>query len=242
MKKFIFCPVLLLILASCNREPDFIKDQTWDPWVAEMSFSEFYGSYRSELQPLSQLRVKALEEVVSANVSSAKSHDCPELGENQTAQLITAATAYFKLYYEVPVTDTQSMADAMMGDYDNIKLRTAELYESDCKNLIDKFDIDVSLETFMDYLYKNNSLVEQRIREEIYGTYCLFYSSKLNTAVTVEDWKLDKTNSPKGTKVYEVIYRINIDDVKYAKCKVLEKKDGSTEISLESTSDTLLGL
>lgn len=231
MKKFVFgmaMSFIALMTVSCGK-PDFIKDETWDVWVALNSGVD-----------LSALRQKAAEDMIQYNIEIIKNNsDLTE--EDKNGRLISVTCNYTWLKNKNPLDSDGRIRSRDWYSPFYASYVTSKAYDE----IMETFDLNIPKDEYMYYVNANEEKLKEYGANEfiVYGNY---YLTTLKDAVSVHELKKNKRRSKKGIDVYDVIYFVtaySFDTSRYVQCRVLVNKDtGHEEIKIINTSQYLLDL
>ena len=220
--------VIVLMSVSCGK-PDFIKDETWDVWVALNSGVD-----------LSALRQKAAEDMIQYDIEIINNKsDLTE--EDKNERLISATCHYTWLKNKNPLDSDGHIRSRDWYSPFYASYVTSRAYDE----IMETFDLNIPKDEYMYYVNAN----EEKLKE--YGaidfiTYGHYYLTTLKDAVSVHKLKKNKRRSQKGIDVYDVIYFVtaySFETSGYVQCRVLVNKNtGHEEIKIINTSQYLLDL
>ena len=234
MKKMIvkmaIASAIVFMAVSCGK-PEFVKDETWDVWIALNSKVNLWS-----------LRQTAAEDMIQSAVSTIINNN--DITEDERNDRLIYATCYYAwLNYLNPLD-----SDGHILDDDHVHFYYQEFQASDVsKKKYDEikeiFNLDIPQDEYMYYVNAN----EEHLKEgsnAIFHNYGITYLQKLRDAVSVYELKKDKKRSKKGIEVYNVIYFVTAgDNSGYVRCEALiNNKTDNQEMRIINTSEYLLDL
>ena len=225
---------IALMTVSCEREPEFVEDESWDVWVALNSEIDGIGTWGTFHQ-------NVLEALVQEEVASIKNSN--ELTDIEKNERLIMATCYYWSFNRYPVN-----SDGDFISYDDLKnwgrdWEASDISSWEYNNIVEKFGLDITEDEYMYYVNANEATLKERAPYR-WSYYVNNFINELRKAVTVYELEKDKRQTKKGIAVYNVTYQVAIDgDTRYVQCRVLiNDMTDESEIQIKNIAEYQLDL
>lgn len=229
MKKMIvkmaIVSAIVFMAVSCGK-PEFVKDETWDVWIALNS--------KVNLWPL---RESAAEDMIQSAVSTIINNN--DITEDEKNDRLIYATCYYPwLKIWSPLDSDGHIRNSLWYEFD-----ASDVEHEEFEEIMEVFNLDIPEDEYIYYVNVN----EEKLGEHanvMFNKYGHSYMQKLRDAVSVYELKKDKKRSKKGIEVYNVIYFVTAgDNSGYVRCEALiNNKTDNQEMRIINTSEYLLDL
>lgn len=214
---------MALMTAACGK-PEFVKEKTWDVWVAN----------KSDIG-LSALRCNALYDAIDLSMDFLSYSTDAEKKE----KAMKGMSLYTAFEYVDPL-DSRGNIESFEDSWSKVSFT---VYYNSFNENRQKFGLDISSEEFRQFISENVAMLKAEAME-MYEIWTLLYESRLRESVSIYKLEKDKERSGKGVSIYDVIYYVSIDDdSRYVQCEILvNDKTDSEEIQIVNSSEYLLDL